>query len=171
MNIQHIRFGVSVLSLALVFTTDAARAAADIPAAAPSVAVGASAGQSPAARLAALNSEAAVLEVELHVAELKRKIRDANSPAAMGAGTSSAIMPNLPILPNNGAVDATAPSQKGLAAVSISAYDGRYQAMVSSDGIQRLVHVGDKVEDWTVADITDTMVVLKRGKTTRELRV
>jgi len=169
MNTQTFRLSAGGLCLALLLSANLASAAADLPMTAPMTAVTSTdAGASPAARLAALNSEAAVLEVELHVAELKRKIRDANTPTTVGGATSNAIMPNLP---NAGTLDAAPPAQKGLSAVSISAYDGRYQAMISSDGTQRLVHVGDKVEDWTVSDITDTMVVLKRGKLTRELRV
>ena len=165
MNTQTFRLSAGGVCLALLLSANLAGAATDLPMAVPVVN---DAGASPAARLAALNSEAAVLEVELHVAELKHKIRDANAPTAVGGATSNAIMPNLP---SAGSLDAAPPAQKGLSAVSISAYDGRYQAMISSDGTQRLVHVGDKVEDWTVSDITDTMVVLKRGKLTRELRV
>ncbi|WP_176026137.1 hypothetical protein [Robbsia andropogonis] len=170
MNTQIIRVSVGALSVALMLSAHLAYAADELPVP-PVAAAVTDAGASPAARLAALNSEAAVLEVELHVAELKRKIRDANAPAALGGAMSSAIMPNLPNLPNAGSLDAAPAVQKGLSAVSISAYDGRYQAIVSDDGAQRLVHIGDKLDDWLVSDITDTMVVLKRGKVTRELRV
>ena len=70
------------------------------------------------------------------------------------------------------AASSPASAHAGMQAVSISGFDGRYQAVLTIDGRNVSVRPGDTLDGgWKVSNITESSVTLAHGKHVVVLRV
>jgi len=130
---------------------------------------------SPSDELAALEAQIPILEAKAKIAKLNADIKD---PSGMAQGPQGIGLPGLPalggaILPVSAqAVAAQRPIDSVVHALSISAFDGQYRALLAVDGQNVTVRQGDEIQGgWTVQSITDAGVKLIKGKQVRVVRL
>lgn len=135
---------------------------------------------SPAEELANLQAQIPILEAKAEIAKLKAQIENGGAaPSGPGQGAPSPTAPwganpmQATTAPGNSAgATGSSTAKSGMEAVSISGFDGRYQAVLTIDGHTVSVRPGDTIEGgWKVASITDSSVTLAHGKRVVVLRV
>jgi type IV pilus biogenesis protein PilP len=126
--------------------------------------------------LARLQAQIPVLTAKAAVAELNARIWKAEHADAQSGGPSLAtVAPSSAVSSVSGTGShlggGGAQDPGSLSLQSVSAYNGRYSAVLSVAGVAVPVQVGDQVADgWKVARITDTSVELARGRESRTVR-
>lgn len=126
------------------------------------------------ADLAALTAQNAVLSLKAANAELEQRIRkakkdDNDSSSASGTAGLNAALPSGPF---PGAALGLPPMRvsNGFELRSITAFDGRYRAVIEANGRVYDVAAGDRIDGgWIVRSIGDTRVTLANGKKSRTI--
>lgn len=135
-------------------------------------------GMSAAEELATLQAQIPILEAKARIAKLKAEIDNGGSNATPGPG--GAALPAMPSWGTSSARAASPPApaadsasaRSGMQAISISGFDGRFQAALTIDGRNVTVRPGDTLDGgWKVSNITESSVTLVRGKQVVVLRV
>ncbi|WP_116138411.1 type IV pilus biogenesis protein PilP [Trinickia diaoshuihuensis] len=135
---------------------------------------------SPAEELANLQAQIPILEAKAEIAKLKAQIENGGTaPSGLAQGMPSPMnawggTPAPASTSQSGSSSATSGSadKPGMQAVSISGFDGRYQAVLTIDGRTVSVRPGETIEGgWKVTSITESSVTLAHGKRVVVLRV
>uniref|UniRef100_UPI003BEEB637 type IV pilus biogenesis protein PilP n=1 Tax=Burkholderia arboris TaxID=488730 RepID=UPI003BEEB637 len=129
------------------------------------------------ADLAALTAQNAVLSLKAANAELEQRIRKAKKDDnAKDDGSSASGTPGLNAALPSGSFPGAAlglPSMRvsnGFELRSITAFDGRYRAVIEANGRVYDVAAGDRIDGgWVVRSIGDTRVTLANGKKSRTI--
>lgn len=119
--------------------------------------------------LGGLQARIQVLEAQRKIAELNKAIRDANGAASAGGQSSPPValngaLPASTATSTPSAAIVSKPSAAEMQVLTITAFDGRYRALLDNGSRQQDVQVGDTVAGWLVTRITEHTVELARGK-------
>lgn len=157
------------LFLMILFAGAAVAAPPAPPAPEASVAQGGTGGQ-----LSALQAQIPLWEVRAKIAKLQAEVKNADKDQSPGAAAGW-----FPGTAPSTAQAHTAPSAAlgpmraaSMHLESVTAYNGRYAALIDVNGTGIEVRQGDELAGgWVVARITDNAVELSRGKHSRILRL
>lgn len=126
-------------------------------------------GGTTSAELATLQSQNSILKLKAENAEFEARIRKAQKADDNSATGLNASLPSPAAMP----APISLPSMRGVSDIdirSITAFDGRYRAVLNANGRMYDVAAGDRLDGgWTVRTISGSGVTLAKGKKTRTI--